>query len=595
MKNGRLFKSFVYTMILVWVGMTIAGCTQANSLSSNPAAADTNPESVLNTVDKTTKGENYAPVVNLLAEKTVVGPENEVIIRAETLDPEGSQLEILWNADSGDLINTDNDRVVWRAPKIGTSATISCKATDPEGAFTSAEVKIEVLADGSYRLVVMADRSSLLTSRSYSGSSDLYVPVSGARVELPVLGQIGVTGSDGSVEFTIDQSVVVATSAVVMVKYLDWELSYNATLKPAAGSGAVLDSLSFAPGFDGVSVAIGRGDSFNLKRGAIEVMAVENSYGTTRPIAEVTVDAGFAQSMSAAGTGIALVSSLSSSDVNLRLSKNGYQTIDGYKIPVSLDGLTIVRARLEKSGSIPDTEAIISYTRPFNYQKAFPVSGPFEIGFGQAMEKESFFDDISLMIQNKETGATMAMTGPDIGRNFRVAWIGSTIVQLYPVQPLKGLTRYSLLISRLNARAADGRVLKNYNGMYGEFTTDADVSPKILSTSPVNGAVSVGRTGPFVIRFDRSMQKDSLYDDLEIEITNLKSNAQVIVDGVSIKSYFSVTWKEADTVLELVPFRMLAAENPYLIRLNSCGLVSVSGKKAEGFENLWGQFTTGKL
>jgi len=67
------------------------------------------------------------------------------------------------------------------------------------------------------------------------------------------------------------------------------------------------------------------------------------------------------------------------------------------------------------------------------------------------------------------------------------------------------------------------------------------------------------------------------------------------VDGVSLRSHFSVTWKEANTVLELVPYRMLAPDNPYLIRLTSCGLVSVSGKSAEGFENLWGQFTTGKL
>ena len=54
-------------------------------------------------------------------------------------------------------------------------------------------------------------------------------------------------------------------------------------------------------------------------------------------------------------------------------------------------------------------------------------------------------------------------------------------------------------------------------------------------------------------------------------------------------------WKEANTVLELVPYRMLAVDNPYLIRLNRCALKSVSGKIAQDFNNLWGQFTTGKL
>lgn len=597
MKNPGLLKSIIYVIILAWVGMTVAGCSQTNSLSSNPVAAEVDPESNLSIGDSTSKGENFAPVVNLFADKSVVGTDAEVVIRAETLDPEGAQVEIAWNADSGNLISTADSRAVWQAPAVGTQATISCSATDPHGLVTKAEVKVEVLANGTYRLMVVADRSALPTGKVYSNSNDLYVPVSGARVEMPQLGLVGVTDSSGSVQFNIDQTDAVATATFAKVKHLDWEVNYIASLKPSAGVSSVMDSLSFAPGFDGVSVAVGRGDSFSLKRGAIEVMAVENTYGEFKPVAEVTVDAGSVQSVSAAGTGIALVNSISASngEINLRLTKNGYQTIDGYRIPVALDGLTLVRARLDQSGKIPDTDAIISYTRPYNYQNSFPVSGPFEIGFGQAMEKETFFDDISLMIQNKSNGATLAMTGSEIKNHFRVEWSGNTAVRLYPRQPLQGLTRYSLLISRLTARAVDGRMLKNYNGMYGEFVTEADAVPRILSTSPVNGATDVGRTGPFVVRFDRSMMPESLYDNLEIEITNLQSNSRIVVDGASLKSHFSVVWKEANTVLELVPYRMLAVDNPYLIRLNRCGLVSVSGKSAEGFQNLWGQFKTGKL
>ena len=596
MKNHKLLKRIIYVIILVWVGISIVGCTNANSLGSrNPAAAEADPESQLSLGETENKGENFAPVVNLFAEKTVVGTGNEVVIRAETLDPEGAQLEITWNADSGDLVNTSNERVIWKAPSFGSSATIACEAADPQGLKTKAEVKIEVLANGTYRLTLVADRSALVTGRTYTSSSDLYVPVSGARVEMPQLGLVGVSDSSGVVEFNIDQSNAVATGTLVKVKHLDWEITYNGSLKPSSGSSSVLDSLSFSPGFDGVTVAIGRGDSFNLKRGAVEVTAVENYYGDISPVGEVVVDAGSVQSVSSRETGVALVNSLSSAEVNLRLSKNGYQTIDGYRIPVTLDGLTLVRARLDQAGSIPDTEAIISYTRPYNYQKLFPVSGPFEIGFGQAMDVSTFFDDISLMIQNKENGIAMAFNGADIQKNFRVIWKGTTAVQLFPRQPLQGMTRYSLLISRLTARAADGRMLKNYNGMYGEFTTDADAAPKILSTSPSNGQNDVGRNGPFVIRFDRSMVPESLFDDLEIEITNLKTNSRVVVDQGNLRSNFAITWKESNTVLELVPYRMLAADNAYLIRLNSCSLVSVTGKSAEGFENLWGQFTTGKL
>lgn len=596
MTNHKLLNNIISLIIMVWVGMNFTGCTQVNSLNSNPTAASADPEANLNMGD-TVKSDNFAPVLNLFAEKTVVGPEAEVIIRAEALDPEGAQVALSWHADAGDLISTNESRAVWKAPKVGTQATISCQAIDPHGMETEAEVKIEVLANGTYRLTVVADRSALVISRIYSNNSDLYIPVSGARVEMPSLGYLGVTDSSGVVEFNIDQTVSVATVTQVIVKYLDWEVSYFASLKPSAGANSVIDTLSFAPGFDGISVAIGRGDSFSMKRGSIEVMAVENVYGEFKPVPEVTVDAGSVQTFSARETGIALVNFVSANagEINFRLSKNGYQTIDGYRIPVALDGLTLVRARLDQTGKMPDSEAIISYTKPYNYQKAFPVSGPFEIGFGQPMEKESFFDDISLMIQNKSTGLTMSMSGRDIETHFRVEWSGNTVVKLYPRQPLQGLTRYSILISRLTARAVDGRMLKNYNGMYGEFVTDADAAPKILSTFPVNGANEVGRSGPFVIRFDRSMAPESLYDNLEIEITNLKSNAKIIVDGVSLRSHFSITWKEANTVLELVPYRMLAPDNPYLIRLTSCGLVSVSGKTVEGLENLWGQFTTGNL
>lgn len=599
MKNHKLLKQFIFIVFIAWVGFTISGCTQASSVSSlNPAGADTNPESVINTGDPTnTKSENFAPVVNLFADKTSVGPGSEVILRAETLDPEGGQVEVTWDADMGDLTNTSNSRAVWKAPEIGASALISCVAVDQQGVSTKAELSIEVLSNGTYRIMVVADRSAIQTGRISSSQNNLYVPVTGARVEMPGLGVVEVTDADGVAEFNIDQSKVVATGAFTLVKYLDWEVGFTATLAAVGGSDTVIDSLSFSPGYDGVSVAVGRGDSFNFKRGAIEVTAIENSYGQNQPVEEVTVDAGSSQSVSSRGSGIALVNSASSGngEVNIRLAKTGYQTIDGYQIPVALDGLTIVRARLEKAGTMPDSQATISWTKPYNYQKSFPVSGPFEIGFGQQMEKETILDDISLMIQNKETGSMVAMAGPDVQKNFRVEWKGSNVLQLFPKQPLKGLTRYSLLISRWNSRAADGRMLKTYNGLYGEFTTDEDSSPRIISTSPVNGATDVGRTGPFVIRFDRSMLPTSLSENIEIEITNLQTNSRILVDGTSLKSHFSVVWKEANTVLELVPYRMLGIQKAYLIRLNSCGLVSESGRRAEGFENLWGQFTTGKL
>jgi hypothetical protein len=599
MKTGRVVKMLLFAGVLFWTLLTFAGCSNANSLSSaNPAGSETDSEAIINDGDsQQTKSENFAPVLNLMVDREVVGPDSEVIIRAETLDPEGGQVEVTWNADIGDLINTAVSRAVWKAPGHGATAKISCTAQDINGLKTQSEVQIEVLANGVYQLRVMADRSAIQTAFSADTAANLYVPVSGAKVELPTLGKQGVTNQDGLFEFNIDQTQNLATSAKVLVNYLDWKVDYKATLKTRQGASTVMDSLSFSPGFDGVSIAVGRGDSFSLKRGAVEVTTLENSYGELKPVAEVTVDAGSVQSISSAETGMAFVNSVSASQgkINLRLAKTGYQTVDGYYIPVAADGLTLVRAELEKVGEIPDTDAIISYTRPYNYQKSFPVSGPFEIGFGQPMDRESIFAELSLMIQNKDTGSMIAISGAEIEDKFRIEWVGSTILRLYPKKLLQGLTRYSLLISQWSARAADGRILKNYNGMYGEFTTDEDASPQLLSTSPVNGDKEVGRTGPFVMEFNRKMDIESLYDDLEIEITNLDTNSTIKIDGKNLKSHFSVTWKNNNTVLELVPYRMLAPETSYLLRLNSSGLLSDTGKKIAGFAGLWGQFTTGGL
>jgi hypothetical protein len=592
-------KTLLFLTLAIWAGISVSGCSNANSLSSQTPETELNPESDIKTGsdEQSTGTKSGAPVVNLNADKTVVGINAEVTISAETLDPEGAMLEVIWDADTGNLISTTNSRATWQAPEIGTKATVSCTATDPEGTSARAEVQIEVLADSTYQITIMADRSALQTRKFSQDSNDMYVPVSGAKVEMPSLGQTAVTDSSGVAQFSINQSESVATSAYTIIKHLDWEVAYYANLKPSAGSNRILDSLSFAPGYDNISVAIGRGDSFNPNRGSVEVTTLEFSSGQTLPVAEVTVDAGAAQALSSHNTGIAIVNSVSrnNGEINLRLHKTGYQTIDGYLVPIAIDGVTLVRARLEKSGKMPDTEAIVSWTKPYNYQNSFPVSGPFEIGFGQAMEQNTIFDQVSLMIQNKESGSMLALQGPAIMQHFRVVWKTSSIVQLFPKKPLKPLTRYSLLISNWIARAADGRMLKNYNGLYGEFTTDADLSPKILQTSPVNGDTDIGRSGPFTVRFDRSMNPDSLYEELEIEITNLKSDSKIVLDGVSLKSQFSVTWKEGNSLLELVPYRMLAPRTTYLVKLKHTGLVTESGKKAENLSDIWGQFTTSGL
>ncbi len=600
MKLFRLSSRLLYVALCVVVIVAVAGCTSSNSISSlNATAADTEIDaeaSISKGTASSTSTITLAPVVNIYASKTTVGPQAEIDLRAEAVDPAGGKVDIAWEAKSGTFISTSGANAIWKAPLESSSNKIACIATDVRGKSTRAEVAVEVIGNAVYRLVLTADRSSIVTSRVSANATTMYVPIAGARVEIAGFGSSGVTDAAGMVEFNLDQAENVASSAQVSVSYYDWEAAFVASLAAPEGT-RIVDNITFYPGYDSVSVAVGRGDSFLLKRGMIEVTALENSAGVIKPVAEVTVDAGARQAVSAQTDGRALVSSTSAgnSDVSLRLSRSGYQTIEGYSVPVAIDGVTLVRARLARTGTIADSQAIISYVKPFNGQTAFPIAGPFIIGFGQPMEKASIFDNVNLMIENKATGSLVSLTGPDILRRFRVEWEGDTVLKLYPTSKLRADTRYSLLISRWEAHAADSRLLKSYAGMYGEFTTDVDPTPSILSTSPTNGATGVGRSGPFTITFDRSMKPESIYSGLEIEITSLESGTRLVVDGSGIKSHFAVTWKNGNRQLELVPYRMLRANSSYLIRLNKCGLVSETGKGINDFARLWGQFQTGSL
>ena len=596
MKTRNLAKQLLYVALCALTAMVIAGCTSSNSISSlNPVAADAEADITIGDTTET-RATDLLPVVNIYAARSVVGPEAELSLRAEAIDPAGGQVTIAWEASAGNLISTDGSNAVWKAPAQTSTNIITCIATDVRGGKATADYSVEVVGNSTYRLTVMADRTSVQTSRITSDPTSPVVPVAAARVELAAIGEIGVSDGNGMVEFNIDQASALATSTLVIVRHGDWEVSYVASLLVGDGL-RIIDELTFYPGFNEVSIAVARGDSFMLRRGMIEVTAVENNAGIIKPIAEVTIDAGANQAMSGISDGRAILSSniAGNGETAIRLARTGYKTIEGYYVPVSVDGLTLVNARLSKSGSIPELDAIISWTRPYNNQTGFPVAGPFEIGFGQAMEKADIFSDFSLMIQNKTRNTMISLSGSQIEQHFRVVWKSDTTLQLYPKQALAASTRYSLLISRWNARAIDGRMLKTYEGFYGEFTTDADPTPTIVATSPKNGDTEVGRTGPFTIRFDRSMKTDSLFDDLEIEITSLDSGARMALDGTSLRSHFAVNWKESNTLLELVPYRMLRAGGSYLIRLNSCNLVSESGKEVSNFENLWGQFKTGSL
>ena len=257
MKTHKILTQIFFLVACAWLVMNFAGCSSSNSLSSaNPAAAD--PETSINRGGSTasdTTGLTLAPVVNIFASKTIVGPLSEIDLRAEAVDPAGGQVNIAWQAESGTIINTNGSNAIWKAPAQTSSNKIVCIATDVRGTSTKAEVTVEVIGNAVYRLIINADRSSLLTSRITSDPASPFVAVAGARVSIEGFADSGVTDAAGAVEFNLDQSSAVASSAQVTVNYYDWEASFVANLAVPEGM-RIVDNLTFYPGYDSVTVAI---------------------------------------------------------------------------------------------------------------------------------------------------------------------------------------------------------------------------------------------------------------------------------------------------------------------------------------------------
>ncbi len=198
-------------------------------------------------------------------------------------------------------------------------------------------------------------------------------------------------------------------------------------------------------------------------------------------------------------------------------------------------------------------------------------------------------------MQNKTTGELIPMTGNEVKDFFNIVWNGNTEVSLYPRNGYKASTRYSILINNWTARSIDGRYLRSYLGTYYEFETDDDPAPKVLAFEPANGATQVSRNGPFTIYFDRSIEPDSLYENTELEVVSVDSGLSVTLNGSSIRTFFSVIWKNENTELRLIPNRTLSPRTSYQIRIKKCSFKSSSGKAISGLENFWTQFTTGGM
>lgn len=580
------------------------GCSNVGANKrTNPVGSEVNGENTVSTGTSSTsngvtKGADpsFLPVVNLSASSNRVGANTEVVLKAEAIDPAGAPVALAWDSSGGMITSIMGSSAVWQAPSQSSKAIISCTATDVRGGKGKAEVEIEVIGNSTYKLNILVDRSSLSATPSYDNPQDPYVPVAGARVILKAFNFVGITDKKGNVEFAINQADKVATYSDIEVSYRDWNLSYNAKLVGISGS-VVNDSLIFSPGYNNVSIAQGSGDSFDLKRGSLEVSTTEkNSIGILQPLSEVAVNCSVGQAISDRETGIATILSCNSnSETNLNLSKNGYGTVEGCIVPLSQTTATLVSVEMVRNGTFYDNEPSISWIKPYNYKTAVSVMNPFIIGFSQNMEKDSVFDSIDLMVQNKTKSKLIPMSGNEIKDFFNIEWKSGSIVYLYPKKGYEANSRYSILINNWNAKSIEGRFLKSYIGTYYEFETDEDPSPRIVSYTPVNGETGVNRSGPFTISFDRSIAPDSIYENTEFQMIAMDSGLTYNITGSSIRSFFSLVWKNNDTQLQLVPNRTLEPWATYQIRIKKCSFRSASGKAISGLENSWIQFNTGGI
>ena len=579
------------------------GCSDVGANKrTNPVGSETDAEATVSTgtssTDTTSRpaDNSLLPVVNVYSSKNVIGAGNEINLRAEAIDPAGAPVTLTWDANEGILISVNGSTAVWQAPTYSSRSIVSCTATDVRGGKTTANVEIEVIGNSKYKLNILADRRSLTASVNSQDTDNAYVPVAGARVVLKALNEIAVSDKNGNIEFDVTQVDKIATFSDIEVTFKEWDINYTAKLISISGN-VVNDSLIFAPGYNNVSVALANGDSFDMKRGMLEVATTEkNTIGVLEPLSEVSINCSAGQGVSSRDTGIALISSSNGgTSTNLNITKTGYSNIENCTVPLSQNYLTIVSAEMKRNGNYLDNEASISWISPYNYKNSVAVMDPFIIGFGQAMDMSSTFDSINLMVQNKNTNELTSFTGDKIKEKFDIVWKNNTLVYLYPKYGYQANTRYSILVNNWSAKTVDGRYLKSYIGTYYEFKTDDDPAPKLLGFEPVNGATNVSRNGPFTIYFDRSIDPNSLYENTELEVVAVDSGMSITLTASSIRTFFSVIWKNDNTELQLVPSVTLSPRASYQIRLKKCSFKSVSGKAISGLENFWTQFTTGGI
>jgi hypothetical protein len=140
-----------------------------------------NPLVIEHTLTSTSET-NRAPVVSLTANDYEVYKRSRVYLTGKASDPNGDNLSYAWSATTGTFTADVSDSLsaTWEAPDTDTTATITFKASDPDGLESSAKVTIKIGAGGLANNLpeisnIFADASTtiyLSPATSYQLSSD---------------------------------------------------------------------------------------------------------------------------------------------------------------------------------------------------------------------------------------------------------------------------------------------------------------------------------------------------------------------------------------------------------------------------------------
>jgi len=91
---------------------------------------------------------NRAPTVRARCEPCTVEPGGTVALRAETSDPDGDPLTIVWSVTGGTITDTRAANTQWRADIAPGLVTVTATVTDAKGARASDTVTVDVASAG---------------------------------------------------------------------------------------------------------------------------------------------------------------------------------------------------------------------------------------------------------------------------------------------------------------------------------------------------------------------------------------------------------------------------------------------------------------